>query len=102
MHTHMHTRMHAYRCLFLQSCVRTFGAFDAQRSGRISLDFGQVCGYGVCEYVCVCLCVCVCVLACFLGVARYVCVAKSLPVFWVGMAVWIRVGVYIFGRPLCV
>eukprot|EP00967_Tisochrysis_lutea_P031327 scaffold36898_cov21-Tisochrysis_lutea.AAC.2 len=30
------------RCLFLQSCVRTFSAFDAQRTGRITLDFGQV------------------------------------------------------------
>lgn len=29
-------------CLFLQSCVRTFSAFDAQRTGRITLDFGQV------------------------------------------------------------
>uniref|UniRef100_A0A7S0X1H2 EF-hand domain-containing protein n=1 Tax=Chlamydomonas leiostraca TaxID=1034604 RepID=A0A7S0X1H2_9CHLO len=28
-------------CLFLQSCVRTFSAFDAQRTGRITLDFGQ-------------------------------------------------------------
>jgi hypothetical protein len=30
------------RCLFLQSCVRTFTAFDSNRTGRISLDFGQV------------------------------------------------------------
>lgn len=28
-------------CLFLQSCVRTFGAFDAQRTGRVTLDFNQ-------------------------------------------------------------
>uniref|UniRef100_A0A7R9V5W6 EF-hand domain-containing protein n=1 Tax=Chlamydomonas euryale TaxID=1486919 RepID=A0A7R9V5W6_9CHLO len=28
-------------CLFLQSCVRTFSAFDAQRAGRITLDFNQ-------------------------------------------------------------
>lgn len=28
-------------CLFLQSCVRTFGAFDSQRTGRITLDFNQ-------------------------------------------------------------
>ncbi|KAG1662375.1 hypothetical protein FOA52_006637 [Chlamydomonas sp. UWO 241] len=28
-------------CLFLQSCVRTFGAFDTGRSGRITLDFNQ-------------------------------------------------------------
>lgn len=28
-------------CLFLQSCVRTFSAFDAQRQGRITMDFNQ-------------------------------------------------------------
>lgn len=28
-------------CLFLQSCVRTFTAFDPQRTGRVTLDFGQ-------------------------------------------------------------
>ncbi|GIL47881.1 hypothetical protein Vafri_4511 [Volvox africanus] len=28
-------------CLFLQSCVRTFTAFDPQRSGQIRLDFNQ-------------------------------------------------------------
>ncbi len=28
-------------CLFLQSCVRTFTAFDQQRTGRITLDFNQ-------------------------------------------------------------
>ncbi|GAX72750.1 hypothetical protein CEUSTIGMA_g206.t1 [Chlamydomonas eustigma] len=28
-------------CLFLQSCVRTFGAFDSQRAGKINLDFNQ-------------------------------------------------------------
>eukprot|EP00983_Pelagomonas_calceolata_P101123 1158657-Pelagomonas_calceolata.AAC.1 len=26
----------------VMSCVRTFSAFDAQRTGRITLDFGQV------------------------------------------------------------
>ncbi|PNW85918.1 hypothetical protein CHLRE_03g200050v5 [Chlamydomonas reinhardtii] len=28
-------------CLFLQSCVRTFTAFDQQRTGKITLDFNQ-------------------------------------------------------------
>ncbi len=28
-------------CLFLQSCVRTFTAFDPQRTGQIRLDFNQ-------------------------------------------------------------
>ncbi len=28
-------------CLFLQSCVRTFTAFDAQRTGRVVMDFNQ-------------------------------------------------------------
>ena len=28
-------------CLFLQSCVRTFGAFDSQRVGTITVDFNQ-------------------------------------------------------------
>lgn len=31
-----------HRCLFLQSCVRTFTAFDPSHSGRITIDFGQV------------------------------------------------------------
>lgn len=28
-------------CLFLQSCVRTFGAFDSTKTGKITLDFNQ-------------------------------------------------------------
>ena len=28
-------------CLFLQSCVRAFGAFDTQRTGKVTLDFNQ-------------------------------------------------------------
>ncbi|KAF5834194.1 hypothetical protein DUNSADRAFT_9224 [Dunaliella salina] len=39
--THMKLDDFIRMCLFLQSCVRTFGAFDAQRTGRITLDFGQ-------------------------------------------------------------
>mmetsp|Transcript_22569 Transcript_22569/g.62344 ORF Transcript_22569/g.62344 Transcript_22569/m.62344 type:complete len:219 (-) Transcript_22569:946-1602(-) len=39
--THMKLDDFIRMCLFLQSCVRTFSAFDAQRTGRITLDFGQ-------------------------------------------------------------
>ncbi|KAL6765832.1 hypothetical protein V8C86DRAFT_2450115, partial [Haematococcus lacustris] len=28
-------------CLFLQSCARTFTAFDPNKTGRVTLDFGQ-------------------------------------------------------------
>ena len=28
-------------CLFLQTVARSFGAFDPQRTGRVTLDFSQ-------------------------------------------------------------